>query len=176
MNDRLPWRLFGLPYAHPHPVSPDTSILRTAGGLPLPTDLDGTLSSGLIDDAEQGRRLAALQGVCRACHAQGWIDGHFARLQSTNREVDAQTLAATGVVRQAWTRGLAAGPGKGSLFDESIERSWVEQWLFYGNSTRFAAAMAGADYGTFANGRWMQAKGLRDMVEWLTDRLSPSRR
>jgi hypothetical protein len=176
MNDRLPWRLFGLPYSHPHPVSPDTTILRTAGGLPLPTDLDGTLSPGLIDAAEQGRRTAALQKVCRACHGQGWIDGHFARLQSTLREADAQTLAATGVVRQAWARGLAKGPGKGSIFDEPIERSWVEGWLFYGNSTRFASAMAGADYGTFANGRWMLAKNLRDMMEWLADRLSPARR
>jgi hydroxylamine dehydrogenase len=42
----------------------------------------------------------------------------------------------------------------------------VEQWLFYANSTRFSSAMAGADYGVFANGRWFMAKNLRDMIDW----------
>jgi hydroxylamine dehydrogenase len=41
MNDRLAWRIFGLPYAHPHPSSPDTTIIRNHAGLPLPTELTG---------------------------------------------------------------------------------------------------------------------------------------
>lgn len=171
MNDRLATRLFGLPYAHPHPAEVDTAQLRTADGLPLPTALDGTPSAGLIDAAEQGRREAALKKVCSPCHSQGWVDGHFRRLHATVDETNAQTKAATLIVQQAWKEGLASGPGRGSLFDEGIERSWVEQWLFYANSTRFAAAMAGADYGTFANGRWWLTKNLRQMQEWLKDRL-----
>ena len=33
MNDRLAWRIFGLPFAHPHPRRPDTSIIRNRDGL-----------------------------------------------------------------------------------------------------------------------------------------------
>jgi hypothetical protein len=43
----------------------------------------------------------------------------------------------------------------------------VEQWLFFANSTRFAAAMSGADYGVFEKGRWEMSKNLRAMHEWL---------
>jgi hydroxylamine dehydrogenase len=47
----------------------------------------------------------------------------------------------------------------------------VEQWLFYANSTRYSSAMAGADYGVFANGRWFMAKNLQEMVDWLKFKL-----
>ncbi|MEJ2726629.1 MAG: hypothetical protein P8175_18745 [Deltaproteobacteria bacterium] len=60
------------------------------------------------------------------------------------------------------------GPAqKDSLFNEAIEKKWVEQWLFYANSTRLATAMAGADYGTFANGRWYLSKNMQEMLDWL---------
>jgi len=35
MNDRLPWRLFGLIYAHPTPIA-DTTVIKNKAGLPLP--------------------------------------------------------------------------------------------------------------------------------------------
>jgi len=54
-----------------------------------------------------------------------------------------------------------------SIFDEAIEKMWVEQWLFYANSVRFASAMSGADYGAFANGRWYLNKNLQQMSDWL---------
>jgi hypothetical protein len=44
---------------------------------------------------------------------------------------------------------------------------WVEQWLFYANSTRFASAMTGADYGAFANGRWHLSKNIQKMLDWI---------
>jgi hypothetical protein len=44
---------------------------------------------------------------------------------------------------------------------------WLEQWLFYANSVRFASAMMGADYGVFERGRWHQHKNLREMAEKL---------
>ena len=53
------------------------------------------------------------------------------------------------------------------LFDEAIEKQWVEEWLFYANSTRFATAMMGADYGVFANGRWYLSKNIQDMLDRL---------
>ena len=60
---------------------------------------------------------------------------------------------------------------KDGLFNEAIEKRWVEQWLFYANSTRFSSAMAGADYGVFANGRWAMAKNVQEMVDWLQFKL-----
>ena len=54
-----------------------------------------------------------------------------------------------------------------SLFDEALERKWVEQWLFYANATRMASAMAGTDYGVFANGRWYLSRNIQEMIDWL---------
>ena len=57
MNDRLPWRLYGLIYAHPHPIEPDTTTIRNAEGLPLPTDLKGNPATAyLIDKMEMAKR------------------------------------------------------------------------------------------------------------------------
>jgi len=169
MNDRLFTRLFGLPYAHPHPKAPTTFEIHNAAGLPLPTELTGEPATEfLIDATEQAKRRGVMQGICRACHSQSWTQGHFDRLDHTIETTNAMTLAATKILMTAWEKGVAKGPAdKDSLFNESIERMWVEQWFFYANSTRFAAAMAGADYGVFANGRWYLSKNLREMETML---------
>jgi hypothetical protein len=78
------------------------------------------------------------------------------------------TLTATQLMLEAWNRGVAAGLAQhDSIFNEALEKRWVEQWLFYANSTRFASAMAGADYGVFAKGRWFLSKNLDEMLEAL---------
>jgi len=61
-------------------------------------------------------------------------------------------------------KGLAQ---KDSIFNEAIEKKWVEQCLFFANSTRYASAIAGADYGVFANGRWYMSKNIQEMIDWL---------
>jgi hypothetical protein len=82
------------------------------------------------------------------------------------------TLTATKIMLDAWDKGVAKGLAQNdSLFNEAIEKKWVEQWLFYANSTRFASAMAGADYGVFANGRWTLSKNLQEMMDWLEFKL-----
>jgi hypothetical protein len=82
---------------------------------------------------------------------------------------DRQVLTATQILQRAWDSGLAQGPAqKGGLFDEAVEAMWVKQWLFYANSTRFASAMGGADYGVFAHGRWYMAETIRGMLDWVT--------
>jgi hypothetical protein len=169
MNDRLFTRLFGLPYAHAHPKSPVTHTIRNAAGLPLPVELTGEpVSDALIDAEEQAARKRAMQAVCRSCHASSWIEGHFERLDHTIDTTNEMTLAATQVLLEGWERGVADGPAAGdSVFDDPLERMWVEQWLFYANSTRFASAMSGADYGVFANGRFFLAKNLREMAALL---------
>ncbi|MBW6484836.1 MAG: hydroxylamine oxidase [Syntrophobacterales bacterium] len=169
MNDRSPWRLFGLIYAHPHPLSPDTTIIRNKAGLPLPTELTGEAAAVyLIDKKEQEKRRASLQTICLQCHATSWVDGHFARLEKSIETTNQMTRTATDIILSAWEKGLAQGLAKNdSIFNEAIERMWVEQWLFYANSTRFASAMGGADYGVFANGRWYMSKNIQQMSDWL---------
>ncbi len=173
MNDRLPWRIMGLIYAHPHPKSPDTSIIKNKAGLPLPTELTGEpVKEFLIDEREQERRRQALHRVCLSCHAYGWVEGHWARFENTIRTTNAMTLTATNIMLSAWEKGAARGLAQNdSIFNEAIEKKWVEQWLFFANSTRFASAMAGADYGVFANGRWYLSKNIQEMADWLELRL-----
>lgn len=168
MSDRIWWRLVGLIFSAPHPRSPDTSIIRNADGQPLPTTLDGKPAAGfLIDAAEQDRRKTRMTGVCRACHSTQWVDGQMARLENTIGASDAMVLAATELMQEAWRRGLATGPPGASPFDEYVERLWVEQWLFFANSTRFASAMVGADLGVFEQGRWDLAKRVRQLQDWM---------
>jgi ssDNA-binding Zn-finger/Zn-ribbon topoisomerase 1 len=169
MNDRLSWRLFGLIYAHPHPRSADTTIIRNKAGLPLPTELTGEPASDfLIDKKEQDKRRQTMQKVCLSCHSQSWVEGHFRRLENTIKTSNQMTLTATNLMNAAWEKGLVKGlTQKDSLFNEYFEKKWVEQWLFHANSIRYASAMMGADYGVFANGRWYLNKNIEEMEEWL---------
>ncbi len=169
MNDRLSWRIFGLVYAHAHPKSPDTTIIKNEAGLPLPTELTGApAASYLIDGDEQAKRQEAMKKICLTCHSQGWVNGHYARLENTLRTSNKMTLAATKVLLTAWDKGAARGLAQGeSIFDEALEKKWVEQWLFFANSARYASAMAGADYGVFADGRWYMSKNVQEMKDWL---------
>lgn len=176
MNNRIPWRLFGLIYAHPHPKSADTTLIKNRAGLQLPTELTGEPVTGyLIDEKEQAKREKAMQKICLSCHGRVWVEGHFARLENTLKTTNEMTLAATKILLTAWEEGAAKGlEYKDSIFNEAIEKKWVEQWLFYANSTRFASAMAGADYGVFANGRWYMSKNVQEMLDWLKIRIEKS--
>lgn len=169
MNDRLPWRIFGLIYAHPHPISPDLTNIINKAGLPLPTELTGEpVQQFLISADEQQKRQKTMQAICLTCHGSGWVNGHWSRFENTIKTTNEMTLTATRILEAAWAQGLAKGPGqKDSPFNEAIEKKWVEQWLFYANSTRFSSAMCGGDYGVFDNGRWFLSKNIRDMMDWL---------
>ncbi len=169
MSDRLPWRIMGLIYAHPHPLSPDTTLIRNKAGLPLPTELTGESAMDyVIDKKEQDGRRQVLQRVCLACHGSGWVEGHWTRFENAIRTTNEMTLTATKIMLTGWEKGAAKGLAQNdSLFNEAIERKWVEQWLFFANSTRFASAMMGADYGVFANGRWYLSKNIQELADWL---------
>jgi len=173
MNDRIAWRLFGLPYAHPHPKSADTTVIKNRAGLSLPTELTGEPAAEFVIDAkEQEKRLKTMQKICLACHDTGWVKNHFVRLNNTIRTTNEMTLTATKILMTAWEKGAAKGLRQNdSIFNEAIEKKWVEQWLFFANSTRFASAMAGADYGVFANGRWYLSKNIQEMADWLKCKL-----
>jgi len=169
MTDRKAWRLFGLIYAHPEPKSPDTTVIRNAVGLPLPTEFTGEPASGyLIDAAEQQTRRETMQKVCLGCHSTGWVAGHYKRLDHTIGTSNELTKTATKIMVKAWNTGVAKGMARSdSMFNEWIEKVWVSQWLFYANSVRLASAMAGADYGVFENGRWFMTKNIERLADWL---------
>lgn len=169
MNDRLPHRLFGLIYSHPHPANPDTSIIRNNGGLPLPTELSGEpVRSFLISPDEQEKRLSLMKGVCSGCHSGSVIDSHFKRLEQTVARSDQLVKTATGLIGKIWEKGIAGGPGRGdSPFNEGAEKIWTRCWLFYGNTIRLASAMMGADYSSFANGHFQLSEGIRQLREVL---------
>ncbi|PID73544.1 MAG: hydroxylamine oxidase [Desulfobacterales bacterium] len=180
MTDRLPWRIFGLIYAHPWPRNPDTAVIRNKSGLPLPTDLDGTPADEfLIDGNTRERRTEAMQSVCNACHTTSWTTAHWRRFENTIHRSNADVAAATSVMREIWKRGYAKGPDQEeSPFDEAVERQWTPIWLFYANTVRFASAMGGGgDYAVFAQGRHQLSRQIVYLEEWLRMRrqLFPSR-
>jgi hypothetical protein len=167
MNDRLPWRILGLIYAHPHPAEPNTAIIRNKDGLPLPTDFAGGLAAKfLIDEKEQDVRRKAMQAACLNCHGTSWVSGHWKRFENTIQETNAKTLAATRIMQDIWQLGLA--DRQNSIYDEAVERKWSETWLFYANTIRFASAMGGGgDYGVFADGRYHLSRTLLELNDWL---------
>ena len=167
MNNRLPWRILGLVYAHPHPQKPDTSIIRNKGGLPLPTDFaGGRATKFLIDEKEQDARRQAMQAACLNCHDASWVNGHWQRLENTIRETNAKTRTATRIMEDIWQHGFA--DPKDSPYNEAIERKWSDTWLFYANTIRFASAMGGGgDYGVFSDGHYQLSKSLMELNDWL---------
>lgn len=167
MNDRLPWRIYGLVYAHPHPKKADTRIIRNREGLPLPTSLDGEPASAfLIGALQQEKRRQAMQAVCRGCHSTSWVNGHWKRFENTIRQTNASVRLSATFMQRIWRSGAAHGLAAGvNPFDEAVEKAWTEGWLFFANSTRFAAAMAGGgDYGVFANGRFQLSRRLSELA------------
>ncbi len=172
MKNRLSWRIFGLIYAHPQPKSPDTTMIRNKDGLPLPTDFNGGMAGEfLLSPDQQDAHTRTMQATCLACHDTGWVRGHWQRYTHTIRETNTAILVLTDIMREIWTRGYARGPGQGeSPFDEAVERKWSDAWLFYGNTVRFASAMAGGgDYGTFADGRYQLKRTIMELHDWLDE-------
>jgi hydroxylamine dehydrogenase len=163
-GSRLWVRLFGLIYSHPQPLSGDTSVIRNKDNMPLPTTFAGLPASEfLIDKPEQDKRLRSMKAVCNGCHNMDWINGHFAKLANTIQETDAMTLAATNLMIEAWSNGIA---DKSNPFDEPIEQRWTRQWLFFANSVRYASAMTGApDYAAFKHGWWDMTNTIMEMRE-----------
>jgi len=171
MTDRLPWRLFGLIYAHPQPKSPDTTVIRNAVGITAPTDFKGNFATAyLIDEEEMAQRTATMQAVCLSCHGRAWVGGHFKRLDNAIAETNHFVRASTGIMEAIWEAGLARPDNP---MDEIIEKKWMDTWLFYGNTIRFASAMAGGgDYGVYAGGRYQLNQRITELEAWYQERNS----
>jgi len=147
MNDRLAWRIFGLIYAHPHPKDSYTAKIKNKKGLSLPTELTGEfVKEFLISKRGMKKRENKMKKICISCHSTSWTENFFSKFHNTIKTTNEQTLEATKILLKAWEKSVAE---PSNPFDETIEKMWVEQWLFYANSVRFASAMGGADYGVF---------------------------
>lgn len=164
-GSRLWVRLFGLIYSHPQPKHGDTTRLRNKEGLPLPTSLTGEIApKGLISEDEQYKRQNTMKTLCNNCHSAGWVDGHFEKLYKTIKETDKMIHTTTMLMLDIWNSKVEDNK---NLFDETIEKMWIRQWLFYGNSIKYASAMTGApDYATFKNGWWSMNETLEQMHDW----------
>ena len=81
-------------------------------------------------------------------------------MDNSLKEADDMVATATGILSSAWEKKLA---DNSNPFDETIEQLWIQQWLFYANSVRYASAMSGPDYAAFKNGWWNLTKNLNDM-------------
>ena len=169
MNNRLPWRLLGLIYAHPHPIEPDTSIIRNKDGEPLPTDSEGGFASQyLIDVKEQDRRRRAMQAACLNCHSTSWVEGHWARFENTIKVTNAETLVGANIVKSLQQLNREVADPDFQPFNPAINKRWFKTWLFYANTIRFASSMGGGgDYTVFADGRYQMSQNLDELNEWL---------
>ncbi len=179
MDDRIPWRIFGLIYAHPHPKEPDTTKIRNKQNHPLPTDLEGGLAENyLIDREEMEKRKTTMQGICLSCHDTSWVEGHWSRFENAIAETNQKTRFATQILQEIWQKGYAGGISTGeSPWDEAIEKKWSDIWLLYANNTRFASAMAGGgDYGVYSDGRYHLTKRILEIQDWLEMRKSLDKR
>ncbi len=160
-GSRLWVRVFGLIYSHPQPKSGKTFEIKNQDGLPLPTTFDNKKAEGyLISQKEQFDRKTNMMKICSSCHGQNWVESYFEKMDNTLKETDQMVEASTQLISEAWNKKLA---DKTNPFDESIEQMWVQQWLFYANSVRYASAMSGPDYAAFKNGWWYLTKNLNDM-------------
>ncbi len=161
---RLWTRLFGLIYSHPQPIDPDTHKIRNKDGQPLPVTFGGELATSfLIDETTRKDRERAMKEICYGCHSTMWVEKHFEKMDGTIADADKAVRAGTQMMEQAWRKGIAS---RRNLFDESIEITWTEQWLFFANSIRYASAMAGApEYATFHNGWWDMQKAMEELRE-----------
>jgi hypothetical protein len=174
IKNRLPWRIFGLVYAHPHPREADTTIIKNKNGLQLPTDFEGGFASQyLLDEQERIEKRHAMQAACLACHHRSWVDNHWRRFLNTIEQTNAAALTGTQIMTDIWKRDLAADHTKGgNPFDDYIEKVWSDAWLFHANSVRFASSMGGGgDYGVFAGGRYHLMKSVQELEDWRKLRL-----
>jgi hydroxylamine dehydrogenase len=165
-DSRIWVRIFGLPYAHPHPKVGNTYVIKNADDLPLPTTfLNQPASDYLIDSTVMRERQRKMEELCQACHSSDWVEKHFQKFDGTVKETNMMVLAATQLLLKAWDKKLA---DKSNPFDEEIEMMWVKQWLFYPNSIRYASAMTGApDYTAFKLGWWELSEKLQQMKNWI---------
>ncbi len=158
---RLWVRIFGLPYSHNQPKSPKTFEIKNQDNQPLPVTFSQIPAKEyLIDDVEVQNRKEKMSSICKNCHSTQWATKFFAKMDSTNAHTDRLVRTATDMLMDAYKKKLIDPKNP---FDEPIETYWVNQWLMYANSIRYATAMSGPDYAGFKNGWYHLTNNVRMM-------------
>jgi hypothetical protein len=87
---------------------------------------------------------AKMEKVCLQCHAQQWVDAHFANLDSVVSNYNEQYYKPIKAVMDSlYQAGLLS---KRSYFDEALEWEFYEFWHHEGRRARMGAAMMAPDY------------------------------
>jgi len=153
-SDRLWVRLYGLIYSHVQPIKADTSVIRNNQGVPLPTSFDGSSNKRfLIPETEQFMRKKKMTDLCQGCHSTQLVRHHLHQMDDSLGTIDKAVLNATVEMKKAWAAGAASDADP---FDEPLEILWVEQWMFWANSLRYASAMGGTPDYIFGHSRWWE--------------------
>ena len=112
-----------------------------------------------------------MEAVCLSCHGRSWVRGHFERYEKSHETTNAATRTATALLEEAWARGYARVRRTEAARSTRRSSRWADIWLFYANSIRFTAAIAGGgDYAVFADGHYTHAKRIKEMQESLEER------
>jgi hypothetical protein len=102
-NDRLSWRLVGVPCAHPHPIKADLHGVVNFLGLPIAVELTSEpVARFLINEEERQARNDGMKTVCRSCHSTPWVGSHFERLENTIETSIRQTVEAAKIMLDIW--------------------------------------------------------------------------
>ena len=85
-----------------------------------------------------------MKQVCRACHSQGWTDGHFERFEAAIENYNETYFKPMKkIVDELYEKKLLS---KEKNLDETIEIEMYELWHHEGRRARFGAAMMAPDY------------------------------
>jgi hypothetical protein len=106
-----------------------------------------------------------MQGVCRACHNQNFVQDFY-------QHADDATEAVNDLVRQS--EAIIAGLRSDGLltpapFDEPVEFVAFETWHHYGRTAKFGTWMQGPDY-TQWHGAYEVVKGLAELRDMAAEK------
>jgi len=89
------------------------------------------------------KRRAAMQDVCSACHASGWVENFYKQYEAT---VELYNEKFARPAKAVMDKLYAANKLTKTPFDEKLEWTYYELWHHEGRRARMGTAMMGPDY------------------------------
>ena len=89
------------------------------------------------------KRRAAMQDVCSACHASGWVENLYKQYEGT---VELYNEKFARPAKAIMDKLYAANKLTKTPFDEKLEWTYYELWHHQGRRARMGTAMMGPDY------------------------------
>jgi hypothetical protein len=155
VGDRISWTL------RP-PISKRINLIRLADGQEfdvvegkeLPKVGNPAKGSEVVEVLSWKERREKMKTVCRSCHSQGMVDGHYRQFDDVvdlyNEKFAKPIAAIMGELK-------SGGKITKTPFDDKIEWIWWEIWHHEGRRARHGASMNGPDY-TWWHGLYDVAK------------------